>query len=167
LHKGGSECPSIAGAGPYAGLADVPTDPAAKQRIQLLVIERCNELYQNCRQLAPGLSISEFEGLVNAAHALNVWSYRNLPPEFLPYVLVLCGGRFEKSAYRKTAFFFMLSLKQRVDALWIHATPAMYILRVAIPTGETRLIPITNERLLTPDWVSGIQANFRARFGLM
>lgn len=166
LHRGASQCPSINQTGPYAGLADVPYDPARRAEVQQYVVDHLYAVLTNCRTLAPGLSIDEFDNLLQAANAHDVWAFRDLRPEFVPYLLVLCQGRFEPNKYRTNPFFFALSRKRRVDALWIHASPATHILRIEIPSAQVTPIAILATPLIEPAWIAAKRDWLRGTFGL-
>lgn len=138
LHAPNTHCPTIdAGNAPYQDLARVPADPAQRDERILAVADRIEDIYRRCLRLAPGLSSQEFETVIGAASARNVWSYRDLTFGLIPIVLVLCHERFERRAgFRDEPFFFVLGGTHRsTEDLWIR--PQL---------GTTRLLRVYPDR---------------------
>jgi hypothetical protein len=165
LHRPDSRCATINPEGtPYDELADVPRDAEAAHALKSATVERIAELFHNCGRLAPGFDADEFRACLTRAQERDIWSYRGLDSGLLPYVLLLCHGRFEAHArFRPHAFFFVLPLRQRVDALWIHADSARHLLRIEVPSGEIQSLPVRRERIFMAEWLEPVQAEWRRR----
>ncbi len=134
-HPDGSQCPLSRSPDPrYAHLVPSDWDLAAGHRLKERFCEKQNlkEGYAACHALCFGhLSATEFLELCRRADRKNVWSYKGITLEVLPYILVtLMDFPVNETVNRSYPLRLVLQKQPRepIDALWLHP-------------GECRLIP--------------------------
>lgn len=120
-HFNGSGCPSVAdNRNPYEFLSILPRDEtlavAAKEWLRTHVTEVYEKLKREFKELA--LLWTEFVQLVETANKLDIWSLKDMPLEYIPYVLLMCRDKFEKTKYRKKEVYFVLEPSPEGITYW-------------------------------------------------
>jgi len=129
---------------PYLNLRPAAPDEAAAKLLKAHFRESWRLHYARLAEIAPGLAHTEFIELLVRANRLNIWAYKELRPEHLPYVLTLLADFSPASGRRKTSedgvrvparrlwLRFMYSSNVRhADDLWI------------FPRGETKFFRVS------------------------
>ncbi|MDD4854593.1 MAG: hypothetical protein PHQ22_09985 [Sulfuricurvum sp.] len=144
-HPPSTNCPSIlTNAVPYRQLQNVPIDHAQIATIKMVFLNNIHQIFNKCSSLIPNLSFQEFFEIIENAHNLNIWGYRDIDLEYIPYILCTCNPYFvQRTPYRNHPFHFVFSEIQRVDELWINAgNNAHVIYRVDRTTQDVENINI-------------------------
>ncbi|MBN3748532.1 hypothetical protein G3N96_24355 [Burkholderia sp. Se-20373] len=100
--------------------------------------------YARLQEIAPGFSHKEFIELLTRANRLNIWAYKGLQPQNLPYIMPLladfspASGRRQRTgagvlehARRLWLRFMYSSAVRRAEDLWIRPTGEVKFFRVS------------------------------------
>ncbi|RQG99131.1 hypothetical protein [Paraburkholderia dinghuensis] len=131
-------------AGPYLILTPADPDDEAAEKLKADFRDAWRQHYARLQEIAPGFSHKEFIELLKRANRSNIWAYKDLQPQHLPYILPLladfspASGRRQKSdtgalepARRLWLRFMYSSAVRRAEDLWIRPTGEVKFFRVS------------------------------------
>lgn len=154
VHRAGALCPTITlNHKPYEALKTLPRDPSVADNAKKYVRDNAVAIYEKCRKILPHLSWKEFHALIEKASSVDVWSLKDMPHFFLPYVLLTCTDKFDaqKPTRPNDCFFVLEPFPPGVTNLWnISGGYKKYLWRVDLPSRIATEIEIVNE--LPPPW---------------
>lgn len=109
-HQQNSGCPTVdENHVPYTSFRRLPRDKAIAASAKTFTVEHIEGIYQKMKKFVPGLSWKEMCELLEAARAEDIWSLKDMPYEYIPYVLLSCTKRFKRNDFgRKSDVFFVL-----------------------------------------------------------
>jgi hypothetical protein len=100
VHASGSTCPTVIDSRkPFEWLTALPRDPSVEALAKDYVLKHLEAIYLKCKDFAPGLSWKEFLALLQEATKLRVWSLKDMPTNYLPYVLLTCVAVFPANKF--------------------------------------------------------------------
>ena len=100
VHADGSTCPTVsAGRKPFEWLTSLPRDPRIEAQAKAHVLSKLEAIYMKCKEFAPGLTWKEFLALLQEATNKSVWSLKDMPLTYLPYVLLTCIDYFPANKF--------------------------------------------------------------------
>jgi len=120
-HYQNSGCPTvIENHKPYDLLKNLPRDNSLSESAKNWVIQNVDGIYNKLKDFVPGLSWKEFHGLLEVANRENVWSLKDMPHDYIPYVLLACTEKFEanKQFNRPKSKYFVLEPSPEPDKFW-------------------------------------------------
>ncbi|TXC79125.1 hypothetical protein [Paraburkholderia azotifigens] len=129
---------------PYLKLTPTEPDDEAAARLKADFRETWPLHYARLEEIAPGFSHREFIVLLSRANQLNIWAYKDLQLQHLPYILPLLadfspatGRQLRNDAnanvpVRRLWLRFMYSSEvRRAEDLWIHPSGKVEFFRVS------------------------------------
>lgn len=147
VHQSGAPCPTIEpNHKPYELLKALPRDPSVADAARQYVRDNAVAIYEKCRKILPHLSWKEFLALIEKANSIDVWSLKDMPQFFLPYVLMTCADKFDaqKPIRPYDCFFVLEPFPSGATNLWnISAGYKKYLWRVDLPArtaGEVEIV---------------------------
>ncbi|MFA9208538.1 MAG: hypothetical protein ACEQSN_09885 [Yersinia sp. (in: enterobacteria)] len=121
-HERHSLCPTVTkNRIRYESLGSSEYDDEQAINLRNSVSEHMYEVCLTFQALAEGGRISEFRDALKKADEINIWRYRGMTINFVPYILLTFVDMFEskQSVFRDTDFFFVLPPGIRtIDRLW-------------------------------------------------
>lgn len=145
-HYTGSNCPSIvSNHKPYEVLRDLPRNAAESFAAKQWLLDNAIYVYEKIRSEFRHLSLTwiEFLQLVELANKLDIWSLRDMPHGYIPYVLLVCRDVFVKSQYRKRESYFVLEPSPTGRTFWNDGTVyKSFIWEVYLPSRDVTYHPI-------------------------
>ncbi len=145
-HYPNAACPTVTGKrDPFRALNDIPHDRSAAVDLVRRARYHMRDLFLSCQGLVTGLTVPEFESLLEIATTRNVWYLKGLNFPLLPFVLVSLHEQFEPNQTRAERMFLVFpSSLRRVDQLWNAAGTGTNIMwRVYPATGNVEVVPVT------------------------
>lgn len=137
VHQSGALCPTIEeNHKPYESLKALPRDPMVADAARQYVRDNAVAIYEKCRKVLPRLSWKEFFALIEKANSVDIWSLKDMPHFFLPYVLMTCADKFDaiKPDRPNDCFFVLEPFPTGTTNLWnISAGYKKYLWRVDLP----------------------------------
>jgi hypothetical protein len=123
-HYKNSPCPTVKdNSKPYEVLTTLPRDPTLALEAKAWLRNNIVDVYEKIRSEFTELKLQwvEFHKLIKRANELDIWSLKDMPHEYIPYVLLMCTDKFEKtgSSYsRKQSCFFVLETSPEGIDFW-------------------------------------------------
>jgi hypothetical protein len=131
---------------PYAALSALPRDPSVADAAKAFVRDNAVTIYEKCqKEILPRLSWKEFLSLVEKANEIDVWSLKDMPHFFLPYVLMTCADKFNAQSPKRPhdCFFVLEPFPSGASNLWNFSTGyKKYLWRVDLPARDVEKIEI-------------------------
>lgn len=121
-HKNGSKCPTVKNNSEKYNLQPVEKDYKNAKKIKKSLLNNLETVYQECKKIygKKGFKRSDFKELIRKASENNTWFYKGLTMKYLPYVLLVNYGVFQKADHRKEKVYFVFDEKlSNYDDLWI------------------------------------------------
>lgn len=148
-HYSGAPCPTVASNHvPYAALKALPRDPSVAAAAKEYIHDNATAVYEKCRsEILPHLSWKEFLALIEKANSIDIWSLKDMPHFFLPYVLMTCVDKFtaQKPNRLHDCFFVLEPFPTGTTNLWNVSTGyKKYLWRIDLPSRNAVQIEITN-----------------------
>jgi len=133
---------------PYSALSALPRDPSVAAAAKAFVRDNAVAIYEKClREILPRLSWKEFLSLVEKADEIDIWSLKDMPHFFLPYVLMTCTDKFTAQTPKRPydCFFVLEPFPAGSSNLWnISAGYKKYLWRVDLPARGVEKIEISD-----------------------
>jgi hypothetical protein len=120
-HQQHSGCPTVAENHiPYAGLRALPRDPSIESAAKTYALENIEGIYFKMKKFVTALSWKEMLELLETARRENIWSLKDMPHEYIPYVLLTCTTSFKanKQYGRNQEMFFVLEPSPDAGDYW-------------------------------------------------
>ncbi|AGH45848.1 hypothetical protein [Paraglaciecola psychrophila] len=146
-HNDSQFCPTKdPAARPYRGLTPTRPDPQTVEQNRNFADLNMDKLWARTKDIVPFLDLKEFLKLLKEANRLNVYSYANLKPQYLPYVYVTLLNFLPSQSYKKRrklkfCFFYEDSVKS-YDDLWINAGQFSRLTRISYDKTKTKAVRI-------------------------
>jgi hypothetical protein len=151
-HYPKSGCPTVVeNHKPYESFRDLPRDHSLSKAAKDWVFENIDGIYQKLKYFVPALSWKEFHGLLEVGNKEDIWSLKDMPHDYIPYVLLACTEKFDanKQFKRPKAKFFVLEPSPETGELWnSDGLQKNYIWEVTLPS---RIVEHHEIKLDTPE----------------
>ncbi|MBH0167162.1 hypothetical protein IHV12_19745 [Fictibacillus sp. 7GRE50] len=122
-HRAGSNCPSVNNnRESYEILQPIYKDYRNAKQLKKSLLNNMEIVYQKCRSIfgENGFKRSDFQKLIRAGSDKNIWLYKDMTMKYLPYVLLVNYGVFQKEEHRKRKVYFVFDAKlSSYEDLWI------------------------------------------------
>ena len=146
-HYQKSSCPTVKiNHKPYDKLKDHPRDSALSVEAKAWLSANLISVYEKLKTFVKALSWKEFHALIDTANKVDIWSLKDMPHDYIPYVLLMCTEEFKKNTYgRKSNCFFVLETSQNSSSNtnWNDSNlQKKYIWKVNTPSREVTHILI-------------------------
>ncbi len=156
-HGQGSVCPTIIhNRKLYCDLPASAIDNETGLRMRQIVKDNAYLVYNVCNALVEGLKYAEFKSLISKATAKNIWSYKGLQLNYVPYLLLTFHDMFyaKGSKMRDNKYYIILepSIKN-LDDLWNKSDHIkQYIWKISPEKGVLEKIKIKATLDPEPRW---------------
>src|SRR5699024_3516645 len=104
-------------------LQPIEKDYNNAKEIKKSLLSNLEIVFQECIRIygKKGFKRSDFKALIRKASENNIWFYKGLTTKYLPYVLLVNYGVFQKADHRKEKVYFVFDEKlSNDDDLWIN-----------------------------------------------
>ncbi|MEH6384316.1 MAG: hypothetical protein V7780_06890 [Colwellia sp.] len=139
-HYQNSGCPTVTdNHKPYEQFKDLPRDPAIADAAKSWTSKNIENIYQKLKSFVPALSWKELHELLEVACREDVWSLKDMPHDYIPYVLLACTTKFEanKKFGRPKACFFVLEPSPDNGDFWnSDGLHKQFIWEVTLPSRD-------------------------------
>lgn len=137
-HYHNSACPTVKeNHKPYESLSSLPRDPSLALAAKKWLRDNIVNAYEKIRKFPDSLQWLEFHKLIDTANKLDIWSLKDMPFDCIPYVLLMCTEKFEKTKYRKRECFFVLEPSPEKTGLWNNnGFYKQYLWEVTLPSRD-------------------------------
>ncbi|EAT4593469.1 hypothetical protein M8D54_004962 [Salmonella enterica] len=111
VHYKNSMCPTVPeNHNPYNQFRNLPRDINLAKENKKWVWENLNTIRDKIRAEFPSLQFSwgDFISVIRGADQYSIWSLKDMPTGYIPYVLLACVDRFYQTGYRKHECYFVL-----------------------------------------------------------
>ncbi|MGF6636831.1 hypothetical protein [Paraburkholderia sp. MM6662-R1] len=140
-HEPHSGCPTVdENHKPYAGFRDLPRDPTVATAAKAWALENIDGIYDKIKKISPGLTWRELHALLKTAREEDIWSLKDMPREYIPYVLLTCVDVFKANNFgRAKDTFFVLEASPETGEYWnFPAGYKRYIWEVTLPARTVK-----------------------------
>lgn len=152
VHYPGTDCPTVeSNRKKYEGLSPNDRDHTNAALVKKQVFDNLYLVYLTCRDIMNGkLKHAEFSSMLETANEREIWLYKGFTFEYVPYVLLVCFGIFNKRGTdRKERVYFVFDANlSNYDDLWNHRGLKKKIWRVLPDIDDVEEIPI---KLIKPE----------------
>ncbi|MDJ0285335.1 MULTISPECIES: hypothetical protein [Bacillus] len=123
IHFPHSNCPSIPNNRErYNKLKPIEKDYKNAKSVKKQFLSNMWTVYEKCRSLLDGeLKLKDFKDMVSRATEKNIWLYKSLTLDYLPYVLLVNYGVFQKGRKRNKVYLVLDSQLSNYEDLWIES----------------------------------------------
>jgi hypothetical protein len=152
-HQKDSGCPTVdENHVPYAGFRQLSRDKAVAANAKAFALEHIEVIYQKMKTFAAGLTWKEMHELLETARAEDIWSLKDMPYEYIPYVLLSCTESFKRNNFgRKSDVFFVLEPSPDKGEYWnFPAGHKRYLWEIMLPSRTVTFHEIEME--MSPPW---------------
>lgn len=151
-HYPNSKCPTVVeNHKPYEALSKLPRDQSLSAAAKSWVMNNIDGIYQKIKGFVPALTWKELHELLEIAKREDIWSLKDMPHDYIPYVLLTCTEKFEanKRFERPKAKFFVLEPSPDPGEFWnSKELQKKYIWEIVLPGREVACHEI---KLETPE----------------
>lgn len=121
VHKQGSNCSSIGdNRKRYDTLFPREKDYVNAKKLKKTLLSNMELVFQKCKSIfGKGFRRKDFRNVIHKASERDIWLYKGLTMEYLPYVLLVNYGIFQKNEYREKVYFVFDAKLSRYEDLWI------------------------------------------------
>lgn len=115
-HYPNSSCPLITSHHkPYEHLKNIPRDDTLIPLRKDWLKKNVYEVYYKIKKEFPNLCFTwkDFELSVKSANDINVWALKDMPMDYIPYILLVSVSKYPKTKIRKNEYFYVLETLQR------------------------------------------------------
>ncbi|HTF97454.1 MAG TPA: hypothetical protein VL995_15045 [Cellvibrio sp.] len=150
-HHRDSGCPTVvANHVPYRQFENLPRDPLISASAKEWTLTHIENIYQKLKNFVPGLTWKELHGLLEVARQEDIWSLKDMPHDYIPYVLLTCTDKFEANPkfQRPKECFFVLEPSPEGGEFWnSDGLQKKYIWEITLPS---RTVTYHDIKLDTP-----------------
>ncbi|MCY7773449.1 hypothetical protein MOF05_07740 [Bacillus haynesii] len=171
-HYPGSNCPSIQyNREKYDSLQPVEKDYQNAKKLKKHLINNMWPVYQKCKSIfGQGFRQKDFQKMILKASERNIWFYKGMTLKYLPYVLLVNYGVFQKEDHRKNKVYFVFDSKlSNYEDLWIKPKIKQKMWKVYPEEGQIEEVEIDfDTSSLSPEyflfWATGLQGKKENEF---
>jgi len=147
-HYQKSGCPTVTeNHKPYAMFKDLPRDQSLAVAAKDWALENIDAVYNKIKNdFVHALSWKEFLSLLEVANREDIWSLKDMPHHYIPYILMTCTDEFEanKAFKRPKAKFFVLEPSPDPGEFWnSEGLQKKYLWEVELPSRDVKYHEIT------------------------
>lgn len=152
VHYRGTNCPTVeSNRKKYEGFYPTERDKENAIIVKKQVLDNLYLVYLKCWEIMGGkLKHSEFNSMLETAKEREIWLYKGLTFDYVPYVLLVCYGVFNKRGtdrIERVYFVFDANLNN-YDDLWNHKGLKKKMWKVLPDRDEVDEIPF---KLIKPE----------------
>lgn len=141
-HYPNSHCPTVSpNHAPYESFKNLPRDKILAQAAKRWVLTNINGVFEKIRKFVPALTWKEFHSLIEVANSEDIWSLKEMPHDYIPYVLLACTKQFDanKSYNRPNAKFFVLEPSPEPGEFWNSSgLQKKYLWEITLPGKDVK-----------------------------
>jgi hypothetical protein len=139
-HYKDSGCPAVVeNHKPYDCFKNFPRDAALAESEKEWAFQNIDCIYEKIRKFVKALTWSELHDLLEIARREDIWSLKDMPHDYIPYVLLTCTNKFEenKKYGRAKSCFFVLEPSPDSGEFWnSKGLQKQYIWEITIPSKD-------------------------------
>ncbi|HEE0120447.1 TPA: hypothetical protein R6W50_003194 [Citrobacter gillenii] len=100
---------------PYEHLKNIPRDATLIPLRKEWLKNNLYEVYYKIKKEFPNLCFTwkDLELSVKSANDINVWALKDMPMDYIPYVLLVSVSKYPKTKIRKNEYFYVLETLQK------------------------------------------------------
>jgi len=141
-HYSNSGCPTVSeNHKPYETLRNLPRDQSLSAAAKGWTLQNIDGIHQKLKEFVPALTWKELHSLLDVAKREDIWSLKDMPHDYIPYVLLTCTKKFgaNKQFKRPKAKFFVLEPSPEPGEFWnSEGLQKKYIWEIELPSRDVR-----------------------------
>jgi len=141
-HYKDSGCPTVVvNHKPYNRFKNLPRDPAVAEGAKGWAFQNIESIYHKLKGFVKALTWVELHGLLETAQHEDIWSLKDMPHDYIPYVLLACTTEFEankKFGRLKSSFFVLEPSPENGDFWNSEGLHKQFIWEITLPSRDVK-----------------------------